>query len=381
MDKNLPVAITRCDKYDVPEIKALLEEQFSALGVNRTMFAGKRVVVKPNLVMSAPPERGATTDPAVAEAALTLLREYGAASVTVAESPGGPYQPALLKNHYVTTGIAGAAERAGAELNYDISSVQLAAPDAKQSKMFEVIKPIAEAEVIVSLSKLKTHTLTQLSGATKNFFGVIAGLEKVEMHARFKDYDDFFSMIVDLCERVHGICPVLNIVDGVVGMEGNGPTGGTPQHYNCIMSGLNPYNIDLAAASFLGLEGSVGIISEAQARGWCAASSSELTVLGAEPLSAFKRIRYLRRHEAGTEIQIDPEFPASERWLMKSSASVRDVRAELSGKDYKVIDKKANIDHSRCIRCYCCQELCRYRAIEIKRTDNEAVPMNAFVRV
>jgi uncharacterized protein (DUF362 family)/NAD-dependent dihydropyrimidine dehydrogenase PreA subunit len=369
MDKYSPVAITRCEKYDDREIEAVLRGQFTALRISPDFFAGKRVVIKPNLVMSMPPDRAATTHPAVVEAAIRIINEAGPASVTIAESPGGPYQPGLLKSNYFATEIAGAAKRAGAELNYDIGSAQLRAPDARVSKMFEVINPIAGAEVIVSISKLKTHALTQLSGAAKNYFGVIAGLEKVEMHARFREYDRFFKMIVDLCAAIHGICPTLNIIDGITGMEGNGPTGGPPKKYNCIISGLNAFNADLVAAAVLGLEDAVGITAEAQSRGLCADSVEKLTVYGPEPPSAFRPKNMVYADTKRKRLIMNlPAFlmpkPVMDRAICVGCGT---CARSCPVKAIQIVNKKAHIAHNKCIHCYCCQELCHYQAVKIHK--------------
>jgi uncharacterized protein (DUF362 family) len=78
----------------------------------------------------------------------------------------------------------------------------------------------------VDVAKLKTHAMTGLSGAVKNMFGAIPGLLKPEMHCRFPQKEDFSAMLVDLCEAVR---PSVCFVDAIVGMEGNGPSGGTPR--------------------------------------------------------------------------------------------------------------------------------------------------------
>lgn len=86
-----------------------------------------------------------------------------------------------------------------------------------------------DADVIVDLAKLKSHALTKFSGAVKNYYGTIPGLQKVETHARFPDYGDFGSMLCDLCAYFAGNKPTFSVLDGIVAMEGNGPTGGEPE--------------------------------------------------------------------------------------------------------------------------------------------------------
>lgn len=89
-DPSAPVAVSRCEKYNVDEIAAILSAQLEALGIEPGFFAGRRVVVKPNLVMAMSPDRMATTHPAVVEAAIRVIGGCSPASMTIAESPGGP---------------------------------------------------------------------------------------------------------------------------------------------------------------------------------------------------------------------------------------------------------------------------------------------------
>jgi Uncharacterized conserved protein len=369
-DKNAPAALSRCDEYNCDKIEVILRDQFMKLENGPDFFSGKRVVIKPNLVMAVPPERAATTHPAVVEAAIRVIKEYKPASITIAESPGGPYQPGLLKSFYNTTGMTDAAQRGGAELNFDTGVTSIHAPSGKVSKMFDIITPVAEAEVIVNISKLKTHTLAQMSAAAKNYFGVIAGPEKIAMHARFASYDRFFNLIVDLCDRVQDICPTLCIVDGIIGMEGNGPTGGPPKPYGCIVSGCNAFNVDLVCEAVLGLEGSVGTNIEAKSRGLCAESLETLKVIGPEPPSAFKPADMIY-----VDTRRGKVFFSVPKFLMPKPTVDRSVcvgcgvcARSCPASTIKISNKKASIAYNKCIRCFCCQELCHFRAIKIRKS-------------
>ena len=104
--------------------------------------------------------------------------------------------------------------------NYDVGWFRSSLP-GRAGRVFDVINPILEADVIVDLCKLKTHTLTQLSGAIKNLFGVIPGIVKFEMHSRYPDYNDFSAMLNDLCAFLCSTREFVAITDAIVGMEGN----------------------------------------------------------------------------------------------------------------------------------------------------------------
>jgi uncharacterized protein (DUF362 family)/NAD-dependent dihydropyrimidine dehydrogenase PreA subunit len=368
-DPSAPVAVSRCENYNTDEIAAVLSAQFEALGIEPGFFAGRRVVVKPNLIMAMSPDRMATTHPAVVEAAIRVIGGFSPASVTIAESPGGPYQPALLRAAYNSTGIAGAAERTGAVLNFDTAVKTAHAPGAKVSKMFELIAPAADAEVIVNICKLKTHSLMQMTAAVKNLFGLVAGSDKISMHARFPNPVSFANYLVDLCLTVAGICPMINIVDGIVGMEGNGPTGGRPKPFGCIITGRNPFGVDVACEYLLGLEGSVATTAEAKSRGLCAKNASALTVVGAEPLSAFKPAKIKHPDTKHEHIIfrllafLKPRPHINKKLCVGCGVCAESCPAHT----ITIVDKKAHIAHNKCIQCYCCQEMCRFRAVAIRK--------------
>jgi ferredoxin len=144
-----------------------------------------------------------------------------------------------------------AAERAGAKLNFDTSSRDTPNPEGKLVKRFEVITPVLEADAVVSVSKAKTHVLTTMTGATKNIFGVLPGMEKPSFHGRLSKVDDFADMLLDLNALVK---PRLQIMDAVVGMEGEGPSGGVPRPIGAILASGSYAALDVVAARLMAFE-------------------------------------------------------------------------------------------------------------------------------
>ena len=251
MEYSRKVAVSAADEYDTAKIKEILASHFAALGINIAGMRGKRVVIKPNLVMKKPPEAAATTHPSVIRALLLLLNEAGI-EPTVAESPGGVYSAQRMDGFYRVCGMYDAAKDLRVCFNTDISAQTLNFPEGKSVKSFNIISPIADADVIFDVCKLKTHSLTAMSGAVKNLFGTIPGIEKFEMHAAHPEYDDFESMICDLCDMHCRRCEVIAITDAIIGMEGDGPTGGNPKKMGCILTSRSPFASDLAAEKILG---------------------------------------------------------------------------------------------------------------------------------
>jgi len=127
--KNAPVAINRCFEYDYSKIKQVLENQFNSVIGSADFFRDKNVVLKPNLLMKASPDKSVTTHPVVMEAVIDIIKSYGPRSVKIAESPGGPYNATSLGIIYRSTGMTAVAEKCGIELNFDTTAEHVSNPD------------------------------------------------------------------------------------------------------------------------------------------------------------------------------------------------------------------------------------------------------------
>ena len=373
------VILHACDCYDETRLSEIFRTQMDALGFDSAFFEGKKTVIKPNLVMKKEPEAAATTHPVVLSALLTVLAERGCKPL-IAESPGGLFNRQRLDGIYRVCGIADVAEKHGVPLNYDTDAVHIAYPDGKTVKMFHILKPIAEADILIDLCKLKSHSLTKMSAAVKNFFGTIPGVEKFEMHATFPDYKDFGSMICDLCEMYCKTKSVIAITDAVIGMEGNGPTAGEARKIGAMLMSRNPFASDIVGETLLGFAGTVPIVREGVARGLAPEDISGIELLGddikpllltdfKEPETATNRapsvLTVLSRGKIGRFFMPRPVAMADKcRGCGECVASCPQHTIELTAKNGK---KLAHIRHKDCIRCYCCQELCPFEAIEVKK--------------
>ena len=161
------VALSRCERYDVSAIKAILRKQFIDLGIDLSFYQSKRILIKPNLVMKKAPDGAATTHPAAIEALILLLKEAGCSDITLADSPGGQYIESRLRTVYRETGMEELCKRTNVKLNYDTTFAEVSNPNGSFSKSFTLIRPVCESEVIFDFCKLKSHSLTRLSGAVK----------------------------------------------------------------------------------------------------------------------------------------------------------------------------------------------------------------------
>lgn len=369
------VYVRALDTYEYDRVQNVLVPLLDALladnSIEKSALCGKKVVLKPNLVAKREAESGITTHPAFIRACAAYFMECGA-QVTIADSPGGVYTVSALDGIYNTTGMRKAADESGAALNTDVSYQSVYKPEYSKNT-FHIITPLAGADLIVNVCRLKTHALCEISAAVKNLFGSIPGLQKAEQHARFPRRTDFAEMLCDLC-LINA--PQINITDGVIGMEGNGPAGGTLKKVGAVLASVNPFASDLAAAYIMGYEPEeVGTVRAAIKRGLCPKSASKLTIDG-EPLDRFKsRFQRPDASAGGLVKQIPTIFGGGLQQLLAPRPRVNRSKCIGCGacmrncpaSTIEIVDKKAHVKSKDCIKCYCCQEFCPVKAIEIKR--------------
>ena len=372
----MDVSIIKCTQYVFDACLAALRAVLAPIDGLGWVKPGMRIAVKANLVTMLKPEAAATTHPVLLCALAELLRERGASAV-IGDSPGGLYNAAYLAGVYRATGV-NAAERYGAVLNQDFSQAIAEHPDAMVMKSFQYTAWLDRCDGIIDFCKLKSHGMMCMSAATKNLFGTIPGTMKPEYHFRYPNHMDFARMLVDLAEYWK---PQLTIVDAVVGMEGNGPTAGTPKPIGCLIAGASPHRVDLVCAKILGLRREqVPTLQAALERGLIPESVDGLALSGdpeAFVVPDFVRIEtksgvlfqnsfhgvlgriatpFMLRHIASRPRVNKPECVGC-----RKCAEICPAKAIVMKKHRPVIDRRA------CIRCFCCQEFCPKGAMKVAR--------------
>lgn len=274
--ENYDVAVVRCKTYNVEAVKPALEEAVNAVNGLDFVKPGMKIIIKPNLVSFKKPDAAATTHPALLEALVEMLLARGA-DVTIGDSPGGPHSLPLLNRVYTATGMD-RVEKLGAKLNRNMNEKNVDFPEGKVLKNFTYTEYLDEADAIIDFCKLKSHGMLGMSAAVKNLFGTIPGLKKPEVHYKFQNDAEFADMLVDLNEYFK---PRLAICDAVVGMEGNGPTAGTPRQIGAIIASKSTYYADVVGAELIGMNiDGLPTLQTAYERGFAPASSKNLRVYG-----------------------------------------------------------------------------------------------------
>ncbi|MBM3979534.1 MAG: DUF362 domain-containing protein [Planctomycetes bacterium] len=248
--KPLPVTsavhIARAPDYDAP-LADILNAQYERFRAAQPL-AGKRVVIKPNLVEYRP-DRVINTDPRVVDAVITLCKKEGAAEIIVAEGPGHWRNVHFLVKE---SGLGAVLDKHGVrfvDINHDEPVKVLNLGRLTCLDHLYMSRTVLTADVLISLPKLKTHHWAGVTLALKNLFGTLPGIcygwPKNELHWR-----GIPNSIVDIaCTRG----PNLSIVDAITGMEGDGPLHGTAKQVGALLMGVDPLAVDATGARLMGL--------------------------------------------------------------------------------------------------------------------------------
>lgn len=359
------VAIIRAENYDVLSVKEKLEDLIGTTGF--PAVEGKCVLIKPNVLSDAHPEKAITTNPAVVEALAIVLEERGAAKIMMGDSPG-LHTPGFAARN---SGLAAVCERRQVEWQ-DFSK------DNRSHRLTRRISaPMAAAidmaDVVISVAKMKTHQLMYMTGCVKNMFGLVPGLNKSPMHLKAPSREQFAKVIVSIFKESHTDYAIL---DGIVAMEGPGPANGYPKRADLLLASRDAFAVDRAASVIMGYDPeTIPILREGEKQGLTDPALYTYPILRPEDV-AIKDFARIEQKKSNLFVDlIMPIFLRPFRMSMirrrpapqfmdncircKRCISICPATA-LHMENGKVV-----IDKSLCIRCYCCHEMCPVDAIKV----------------
>jgi uncharacterized protein (DUF362 family) len=247
--KKATVAIAHTnERHRSPErVLNLVREALNHLGgIGRFVQPGQTVLIKPNLTVYYSAEEGCTTDPLVVGALVVLAREAGAARVQVAESSGELLSSIQCMR---VTGVAAVAEKHGAELidlgSDDVPNRTVSIPSGEVLTSAPLPAPLLDADVIIDVPKAKNHHIEPITGALKNWVGVVN--QKWRMHNHGDE--EHIPRFMDIMTATR---PTLCVVDALIAGEGDGPIANLPRWCGCVLASTDPVATDVAIARLMG---------------------------------------------------------------------------------------------------------------------------------
>lgn len=371
------VSVRGCESYEKKLVEEAVERLFDDLNANELFKKGEKILVKANLLNNFKVDAAVTTDPSVIEAVCKKLISLGCEPI-IGDSSAGFFNQGHMSSVYKTCGMIRAAESSGARLNDDFSTEQVVFEGGKVGKRFEVIGVAQKVDGIVNVAKLKTHRFTMYTGATKNLFGLIPGMQKVQRHAEYKDVLKFTDFILDVNEYMKPKIR-LNLIDGVIGMEGDGPSAGDPKKLGVMIASRSAYAADVAGVTVInGKTENFPLFYELKKRDIKPNSLEDVEIVGDGienfVCKSFKLVRDDRLWcKEGNKSVFSILYPIKKFITPYPTAKKSECRGcgrcaeHCPEKAITMKDGKATFDLNKCIRCYCCQELCPYHVVKVKK--------------
>lgn len=333
-------------------------------GIGAFVKPGMKVLIKPNMLAAKTADKAVTTHPEVVRAVIRLVRQVGGVPAV-----GDSHALGNFMRVAESTGIGAVCAEEGAELVELSEAVRV--PGTGTFKQFELSKRAIEADAVINLPKAKTHCQMLLTLAVKNLFGCVPGKRKAQWHFKAGvDKTAFATMLVEIHELVG---PTLNVVDGITGMEGNGPGNGTPRELGFVAASADAHALDMVLAEVLGVvHDIVPTIRVAKFRGLAPAGLSEIVLLGDYAGIEDAKVKDFK---LASSSNLEWSIPEPVRKMLKGSLTARPEIDPgkcincLMCKEACPIDAIApgndlpDINLRLCIRCFCCQEVCPKGAI------------------
>lgn len=360
------VSIVRCDNYS--KSRRYVTEAISLIGgLQSVISTGDRVLLKPNVLAARKPEDAVTTHPSIVAAMCELVQEAG--GTPVIGDGSGMTHPGATADAFKISGIEEVAKSHNVELvNFQTAGyVEIDVPEATHFPKLHMSKAVMDADVIISLPKMKTHELTYYTGAVKNMFGALPLKTRKEMHL-LAERKIFGEAVIDLYSVAK---PHLAVMDSVVGMEGNGPSHGTPVKTGVIMASYDCVSLDVVASELIGFDPMrIPTTSAAIERRF---GSNDPVIVGTS-LDEVK-MKY-KPSSGGITSSLPPVITRMLGRYFEMRPRINTSRCVLCGAcamncsahAIEEVDDHLVVNNEKCILCYCCRELCPANAVDIEKS-------------
>ncbi|MCK5155664.1 MAG: DUF362 domain-containing protein [Spirochaetales bacterium] len=365
------VSLVKCNSYESETVYLAVEQACYEAGF--PSVAGKKVLIKPNILSDVPPERAVTTHPEVLRAAIRFVQKLGGIAY-VGDSPA-LHLPSFSGKK---CGLRDVCEETGAEwVDFTRKPIKVKNASFLKKKSFIMTRAVETCDMVISLPKMKTHQLMYMTGAVKNLFGLIPSLLKSPYHMRCPDRKSFAEMLLDIYQTV---TPVFSLMDAVTAMEGPGPNSGNPRHMGLILASTEALSLDFTASHIMGYDPKmIPHIKQAIKRKMLSIDTINDIHFPLDSPEAFRQESFIRIrqnsktgflktilgffHERSILINEAPKplFNDEKCTGCGDCSEICPTKALTLIKEVKVIP-----DYKKCIKCYCCHEVCLFDAITIE---------------
>jgi uncharacterized protein (DUF362 family)/NAD-dependent dihydropyrimidine dehydrogenase PreA subunit len=345
-----------CDRYDPGELRRFFNNAFKEVGFT---FDRCKILLKPNLLSGKAPHKAVNTHPQFIKVLAEMFLEKSC-DVHVGDSPGYESTERALKS----SGIMDVVHKLRLKVAPFDRRLLKRSQGISPYREFIVGEDPADYDIIVNLPKLKTHAMMGLTLGVKNVFGFVPRFEKAKWHLRAgRDALLFAAILIDIYTIVK---PSITILDGIVGMDGDGPSSGRPRDFGVVAVSQDALALDAFVESSLGLASRLPLTGLALEKGLV--EKADVIDLGMPAIRDFVMPK---------SMDVGFNLPSAVRNTMKrvfvrKPKCARDlckrcgICAEVCPAGALTSDEEfPTFDYKKCIRCYCCQEMCPEGAIRV----------------
>lgn len=367
------VAIAKCHQYELELVKSKINETLDCLGgLENLIPKDSKVFIKMNCLGPFPPFMAITTNPIFVKAVIQLVKTR-TENIIIGDNPALKDLLHVMKKN----GIYDAIMDENVTIFNGKNQISISNPQAKIYNMFEVSQDMMDVDVLINLPKMKTHSLTYVSLAQKNFFGTIYGLSKGSWHVKASNPLQFGEALNDLYGAILKTMAgkkIIHILDGIVGLEGDGPsTAGHPKIAEVIMASEDAISLDRVAIEIMHLDYSRAFINQiAVERGFGEGDLKKIKIFG-EPLSAFSDLKFAPPGNSLSQFGLKILKIKPLRNFVLEHPLIDHQKCLKCGECTRICPPKAMtiqpgkfpaLKMTLCIRCWCCAEVCPQNAIK-----------------
>ncbi len=341
--------------YSDTEIETLLAP-FG--GMEQFVKKNEKVLLKVNLLSAKEPEKAVTTHPEFVRAVAKAVRKAGGEPY-IGDSPAGTFSKRSLTKAYRRSGLENMAGEEEIFLNYNTGAKKLDITKGKRLHRSPICEYALNADKIIALPKLKTHSLQYMTLACKIMYGAVPGLTKAKYHAQFPRKVSFADIMLDILTILK---PQLYIMDGILGMQGQGPGSGDPVKMDLVLASTDCVAMDISVCKILGVEPiGIPVLKRAKVRGlW--PEKIDYPIHGPEDVS----YKGFRLPNTADYLLTGKKSPKKSPVIQGSCIACGDCESICPKEAVKVKEQMAEVTYSKCIRCFCCHEVCPEDAIVLR---------------
>jgi uncharacterized protein (DUF362 family) len=365
------VAIVKCNNYDPENVFNAIKKAIDLIGIDlrKKVLSAENVLIKPNLCNNSKPDEGITTHPEVIKAILQLIQAYDT-DILIGDNSVGRDEPKHLDIVYKTCGVDDIIETYCCKkdyLNSDIKAYSCMIDGKKQ--FFYLSEKILATSFIINVPKFKTHGLMTFTGAIKNLYGMIPGNTKRQLHVELPNKQQFAELLVNMYDLIR---PGLNIVDAVVGIEGEGPSkSGKKRKIGYIIASENALATDIVATMMMGIDYQEVPTNDYAYRYYDIKNVEDFLEIVGEPIeqciqSDFVLPNTVLFNDQLTERIFSISTPKLAIDTDKCKKCMMCLKNCPKGAIHLSVDNNIQIDTSECISCMVCMEICPFAAVKSK---------------